>query len=105
MATVPREGFFQFGLFALEESQRSEHRPGLGGVAQKEGITQRFKTYLAAHSSKAGIQFLEDIIDYVCVMLNIDGDEFLNEMVDAILGDHYPTPDRMLTICEQIVHK
>jgi aspartate 4-decarboxylase len=38
-------------------------------------------------------------------MLNIDGDEFLNEMVDAILGDHYPTPDRMLTICEQIVHK
>jgi len=105
VATAPREGFFQFGLFALEESQRAKHRPGLGGVAQKEGITQRFKTFLAAHSGKAGIQFLEDIIDYVRMTLNIDGDEFLSEMVDAILGDHYPTPDRMLTICELIVHK
>jgi aspartate 4-decarboxylase len=26
-------------------------------------------------------------------------------MVDAVLGDHYPTPDRMLAICEKIIHK
>ncbi len=105
VAIAPREGFFQFGLFALDESQRAKHRPGLGGVAQKEGISQRFKTYLAAHSGEAGIQFLDDIFEHVCVTLNIDGDAFLNEMVDAVLGDHYPTPDRMLTLCEQIIHK
>ena len=35
----------------------------------------------------------------------MDGDAFLLEMLDAILGDHYPTPDRMLTLTERIVHK
>lgn len=105
VAIAPREGFFQLGLFALEESQRTTHRLGLGGVAQKEGLTQRFEEYLKARSGKPGIRFLEDIFAYIRTTLKIDGDDFLNEMVDAILGDHYPTPDRMLTLCEKIVHK
>ncbi|MBN1527129.1 MAG: bifunctional aspartate transaminase/aspartate 4-decarboxylase [Candidatus Omnitrophica bacterium] len=105
VAIAPREGFFRFGLFALEESQRTPHRPGLGGVAQKEGLSKRFEDHLAKNSGKPGAQFLKDIFSYVCNTLKINGDDFLNEMVDGILGDHYPTPDRMLTLCERIVHK
>lgn len=104
VAIAPRQGFFQFGIFALEESQRAPHRPGLGGVAQKEGLAGRFRDFLTKNSGKPGIAFLGSIFDYTCNALNIDGDIFLNEMVDAILGDHYPTPDRMLELTERIVH-
>lgn len=105
VAIAPREGFFQFGLFALSESQRSPHRPGLGTVAQKDGLSKRFKDFLAKKPGAPGIAFLGEIFEYVVNALKIGGDDFLYEMVDAILGDHYPTPDRMLEICEQIVHK
>ncbi|MDP8298516.1 MAG: bifunctional aspartate transaminase/aspartate 4-decarboxylase [Candidatus Tantalella remota] len=105
VAIAPREGFFQLGFFALEESQRTPHRPGLGGPAINEGIADRFKEFLGANAGKPGVDFLGDIFKYVCDDLKIDGAAFLNEMVDAILGDHYPTPDRMLSISEQISHK
>jgi len=105
VAIAPREGFFQFGMFALSESQRSPHRPGLGTVAQKEGLSERFKDFLAKNAGSPGVAFLDSAFSYVCKELKIDGDNFLNEMVDAVLGDHYPTPDRMLTLCETIVHK
>jgi aspartate 4-decarboxylase len=105
VATGPRQGFFQFGLFAIEESELAPHRPGLGGVAQKEGLVERFKDYLSKNSGKPGIAFLGAIFDYVCNDLSMDGGGFLYEMVDAILGDHYPTPDRMLELTERIVHK
>lgn len=105
VAIAPREGFFQFGMFALSESQRTPHRPGLGTVAQKDGLSKRFKDYLAKNAALPGVAFLSNVFTYVCNVLKIDGDDFLNEMVDAVLGDHYPTPDRMLSICERIVHK
>ena len=35
--------------------------------------------------------------------MDIDPAVFLLEMVDGILGDHYPVPDRMLRCSEQIV--
>ena len=105
VAIAPREGFFQFGMFALEESQRTPHRPGLGGPAIKEGLTKRFEDFLKKNADKPGAVFLKEIFGYVRTTLKINGDDFLNEMVDAILGDHYPTPDRMLKLSEKIVHK
>jgi len=57
------------------------------------------------NEGRPGAAFLAEIFAYACNVLKIDGDDFLNEMVDAVLGDHYPTPDRMLTLCEKIVHK
>ena len=105
VAITPREGFFRFGLFALEESQRKPHRPMLGSTAKTEGIAKRFKEFISKNSGQGGIDFLNKAFAYVCDELKIDPDEFIAEMVDAILGDHYPTPDRMLTHSETIVHK
>ncbi|MFA5499935.1 MAG: bifunctional aspartate transaminase/aspartate 4-decarboxylase [Candidatus Omnitrophota bacterium] len=105
VAIAPREGFFRFGMFALSEAQRSPHRPGLGTVAEKDGLSGRLRDYLAKNAGLPGTAFLTEAFSYVTSVLKIDGDEFLAEMVDAVLGDHYPTPDRMLTLCEHIVHK
>ncbi|MFH1577224.1 MAG: bifunctional aspartate transaminase/aspartate 4-decarboxylase [Candidatus Margulisiibacteriota bacterium] len=102
---IPRKGFFQFGLFAVGESERKPHRPRLGGPPEKEGIAKRFEQFLKQNAQIPEVNFLKDAYAYVTKELKINADDFILEMVDAILGDHYPTPDRMLAICEQIVHK
>ncbi|MFH1995441.1 MAG: bifunctional aspartate transaminase/aspartate 4-decarboxylase [Candidatus Omnitrophota bacterium] len=103
VAITPRHGFFQFGLFALEESQRKPHRPGLGGAPEKAGIAKRFEEFLTKKKDLPGVTFLRDAFAYVRDTLAIDPDEYIAEMADAILGDHYPMPDRMLALSEKIV--
>jgi aspartate 4-decarboxylase len=103
VAVTPRSAFFQFGLFAIEESLRSVDIPYIGTSPVKAGIAGRFKQFLNKRSSSDGIAFLNNSLNYVSEQLNIDQDDFINEMVDAILGDHYPEPDRMLINCEKIV--
>ncbi len=105
VALIPRHGFFQFGLFALAESERKPHRPGLGGTPEKEGIAKRFEAFSKKNSNLPGVNFLQRAFLYAREVLKINPDEFISEMVDAILGDHYPTPDRMLVCSEKIVHK
>jgi aspartate 4-decarboxylase len=102
---TPRRGFFHLGLFAVAESQRNPHRPRLGSVPEKAGIAQRFEAYLAKNREADSATFLKEAFSYVRDELKLDPEAFLLEMVDAILGDHYPTPDRMLTCSEKIVHK
>src|SRR6266403_1127125 len=48
LATVPRHGFWQLGLFAMRESERSfAHMPeGVGGFPKREGLTERFEVLL-----------------------------------------------------------
>jgi len=105
VAITPRLGFFQLGLFALDESQRKPHRPGLGGMPEKEGLSKRFEAFISKYSDKPEVVFLGEAFKYVRGELKMDGDSFLEEMLDGILGDHYPTPDRMLSLSEKIVHK
>ena len=42
LSVVPREAFFIFGLFALEESKRWSTSSGLGGMPKEKGIADRF---------------------------------------------------------------
>ncbi len=102
---IPRKAFFQLGIFAVEESEKKPHRPRLGGPPEKAGIGKRFEQFLNKNSKLPEVRFLNDAYKYVTKDMKIDRDDFMLEMVDAILGDHYPTPDRMLAIPEKIVHK
>ena len=102
---VPRKAFFQLGIFAVEESERKPHRPRLGGPPEKNGIAKRFEGFLKKNAKLPEVRFLNDAYKYVTKDMKIDRDDFMLEIVDAILGDHYPTPDRMLAIPEKIVHK
>jgi len=105
VATVPRAGFFQFGLFALSEAERSfSDKDGFGGIGQKKGLNDRFKHFVADNSNVAGVAFLQEAIDHATNDLKIDREELLLEWVNGILGDNYPVPDRMLVSAEKIVH-
>ena len=105
VAVTPRHAFFQLGLFALEESEKVMVRTGFGGAPTGKGSAKRFEEFLTKNSSVPGVEFLKDAFTYVVNELKINADVFITEMVDAILGDHYPMPDRMLNCSETIVHK
>lgn len=105
VAVTPRQGFFLLGQFAAEESLRVVDLPTIGGPCEKAGISKRFEEFLARNETAEGIKFLHIAFSYVKDELKIDLDEFLQEMVNGILGDNYPVPERMLVCSEKIVHR
>ena len=105
VATVSRHAFFLLGNFAMEEAYRVMSRPGLAGAPVYEGSADRLREFCHIHSETRGAQFLSDALKYVTDKIGIEGDDFTGEMVDGILGDHYPTPDRALVNTEKIVRK
>lgn len=106
IATTPREGFFLLGQFAITESKRvMEHSAGVGGMPQASGIAGRLKAWLAKHADMPGADFLSDMTKFAIDKFGFDGDAFVHELVDSIIGDNYPVPDRMLVHNERIVHE
>jgi aspartate 4-decarboxylase len=104
LATTPRHGFFQFGLFAMSESERSfVYMSGVGGFPQREGIEARFEIFVRAHQDQPGVCFIEAAVSYVRDQLGLSAGDFIYEMCEAILGCNYPVPDRMLRLSERIV--
>lgn len=104
LAIEPREAFFQLGLFALEESKRNMLRPEFGSPAEKKGLEKRFNEFSIKNKDIPGINFLKKAINFAHHDVGIEPAMLLNQLVDAILGDHYPTPDRILDFNEKIVH-
>jgi aspartate 4-decarboxylase len=102
VATRSRHAFYQLGLFALAEAERKGIKPGFGRSPKKDGVAQRFQAFLDSNQA-AGTGLLREGLAFVTGELGIDAEAFLFEMVDAILADHYPVPDRMLNNCEKIV--
>jgi aspartate 4-decarboxylase len=106
IATTPREGFFLLGQFAVTESKRvMEHPAGVGGMPQPQGIASRFEAWLAKHSDMPGASFLTAMVPFAVKTLGFEPDAFVHELVDSIIGDNYPVPDRMLVHNERIVHE
>lgn len=102
-AATPRDAFFTFGHFAVEETRRTRNEGHLAGVPSKAGIAERFYEYVAANASAPCIAFLKDMINYGIHVKGFDPDSFVYELTDAIIGDNYPFPDRMLRHIEKIV--
>ena len=106
IATTPREGYFLLGQFAVTESKRVMHHPaGLGGMPQAPGIAGRLETWLAQHSDMPGASFLSAMVPFAEKKFGFEPDAFVHELVDSIIGDNYPTPDRMLVHNERIAHE
>jgi aspartate 4-decarboxylase len=103
IATEPREAFFLFGKFALGESRRVRDDKILGGMPAKAGIAQRFELFLDMNANEPGIKFLRGVYDYGVKKKGFDKDAWMHELTDAIIGDMYPVPDRMLVLVEQVV--
>ena len=106
VATTPREGFFLLGQFAITESKRTmEESPGIGGMPQAKGIAARLDAWLAKHLDMPGADFLPSMVKFAIKTFGFDPDAFVHELVDSIIGDRYPVPDRMLVHNERIVHE
>jgi aspartate 4-decarboxylase len=106
VATTPREGFFLLGQFAITESKRTmEESPGIGGMPQAKGIAARLDAWLAKHKDMPGADFLPTMVKFAIKTFGFDPDGFVHELVDSIIGDRYPVPDRMLAHNERIVHE
>src|SRR5712664_86044 len=106
IATTPREGFFLLGQFAVTESKRVlEHPAGIGGMPQAGGIAARLEAWLNKHSDMPGATFLAAMVHHAIDKFSFTPDAFVHELVDSIIGDNYPVPDRMLVHNERIVHE
>jgi aspartate 4-decarboxylase len=104
IATNPREAFFALGAFALDESYRCGHEPGLSEGPQRAGIAGRFDAWVEHHRQDRGVEGLRLCVD-VGAKAGFDPDAWVFELVDGIIGDHYPTPDRIAPHVEQIVSR
>jgi aspartate 4-decarboxylase len=106
IATTPREGYFLLGQFAITESKRvMEHPAGIGGMPRAQGIASRFEAWLAKHSDMPGASFLSEMVTFTVKKFGFEPDAFVHELVDSIIGDNYPVPDRMLVHNERIAHE
>jgi aspartate 4-decarboxylase len=106
IATTPREGFFLLGQFAITESKRVLDLPaGVGGMPKAAGIADRLEGWLRAHRDMPGAAFLEAMVPWAVKKFGFQPDAFVHELVDSIIGDNYPVPDRMLVHNEQVVHE
>ncbi|RRR96915.1 aspartate 4-decarboxylase [Glycomyces terrestris] len=104
-ATAPREAFFLLGQFAVTETRRDwDEFESFGGMPQSEGIAQRLDDYLKANAAAPGASALASYVAHGVDVLGFDADDWVGELADAIIGDHYPVPDRMLVHAEQVVH-
>ena len=106
VAMTPREGFFLLGQFAITESRRVMNKPaGIGGMPKADGIAARLEDWLAAYKDAPGAGFLKDMVAFAVKRFDFKPDAFVHELVDSIIGDNYPVPDRMLVHNERIVHE
>lgn len=106
IATTPREGYFLLGQFAITESKRVMEDPaGLGGMPKARGIAGRLEAYLEKHADMPGASFLKEMVPFAVKTFGFEPDAFVHELVDSIIGDNYPVPDRMLVHNERITHE
>lgn len=104
IAATPREAFFLLGQFALEESRRVWDEQDLAGQPNRIGVAKRFEKYIKNQKAAPSIKLLKELVEYGISTYDFSPDEWVYELVDGIIGDHYPLPDRMLVHIEKIVH-
>lgn len=103
-AVSAREAFFALGVFAMQECKLDRDNPsGLGGVPQKSGIAKRFYKFLQEEKGHPGIELLTEIYKNGVRYFSPDVEELIFEFVEAVVGNQYPRPVRMLHYCERVV--
>ena len=103
IALEPRQAFMQLGVFALEQSAKAQLAPGFGAARLSAGLERHFAQFATRHAGVVGIECLQRYLDHATHSLGIAREELLQELAGAILGDHYPTPPRMLPLVERMV--
>lgn len=104
LLTRPRKAFFLLGIFAVSEAERNffDKSLSISVSPSKDGVAKRFLEFVDAHKGDEGSEVLNHYYNYMTTTYKVDPDDFVFEMVDGILGDHYPTPPRVLKYTEMI---
>ena len=106
IATRAREIFFLLGQFAICESKRvMAHPAGIGGMPCAAGIAERLEAWLVRQDGTEAADTTRRLVSYAVETFGFQPDALIHELVDGIIGDNYPVPDRMLVHAEQVVHE
>lgn len=104
IATTPREAFFLLGQWGMEECRRVyDDNIGVAGIPSPEGSASRLTAFLDRHSDTNGASLLRDTFRYLTQRHGADPDAVAHEWAEAVIGDQYPTPDRILRFTETLV--
>lgn len=104
IATQPREAFFLLGKWALDECRLTANGiAGLAGIPARKGSGMRLKNFLAENSDSPGAALLLGAFEYLVLGKKADADDVAHEWAEAVIGDQYPTPDRILKYTELLV--
>ncbi len=104
IATEPRQAFFLLGQWAISECERTfKDEPGIAGIPASEGAMDRLRHFLMVNSTSPGATMLDEAIKYCTETLGLDPDALAYEWAEAIIGDQYPTPVRILDNIQEIV--
>ena len=80
-------------------------RPGRNAAKERHSETI-CPTFLAKNPNAPGVEPASgEPIPYAVKEFKFDADAFVHELVDSIIGDQYPSPDRMLVHAERVVHE
>src|SRR5699024_1100989 len=99
-APIPREAFFLLGQFAVKETMIESNDFTARMIKPSEGREERFTDFLNAHPCK-GTAFLKDIWENGTDYLGMPKGRWLTQMLDHVIGDNYPNPERCLTAVEK----
>lgn len=91
------------GRTDCRSGRRTRDEKILAGMPDKPGVANRFKSFLKSERDEPGAVFLGRVYGYGMAK-GFDADAWIHELADAVIGDNYPVPDRMLVHCEQVVH-
>lgn len=107
LLSYPRKAFFLLGEFAMSEADRVKYDEAIGIVASptQDGVAARFLAFLDARKDETGAKVLRHFYSHTTGELGANPDELVFELVDGILGDHYPTPPRILRHVEIITRE
>ena len=107
IATEPRSAFFLLGQFAITESQRTM-QPACRRRRNAEGAGHRRAACRLARRRTPTCpapRSCENVVPWAVKTFDFNADAFVHELVDSIIGDNYPVPDRMLVHNERIVRE
>jgi len=97
-----RYAYARFMNYAIGECQLTMSEGDMAGQAKQVGIGRRFDA--AMDPDDPTDAFLIAAVDYCVSALKLDKEGLLKELVDAIIGDYYPSPSRCLPNTEAILN-
>ncbi len=105
ITTEPRHAFFLLGEWAMTEASRVWDVPenGISGMPATTGAADRLRAYLTKNATRPGAALIKGALDYLVNEKGAVDDEVAGEWASAIVGDSYPTPDRILKYTEVLV--